>query len=231
MDLPFPNVFYGPFSTWICKISTMDLGNFPFGILGYECRLCILLICWNHEQEIVLNWKRSYNTMCMVDFKSYSCLFCHFDMEPWKVSISVNSIHHTITVRHFKWFSNKFTETFGLINVIPTPKGLKQIMFNCVRKRSILTQVKVTFHIIQCFPQLLAKQEAHACLCISNVPHYKILKLMAKLLGHVNLIGRSELYLNSMSCQKPWSDKNTEKQHPQWLTFANFRTTAGPRLC
>lgn len=36
---------------------------------------------------------------------------------------------------------------------------------------------------------------------------------MAKLLGHVNLIGRSELYLNSMTGQKPWSDKNKEKNN------------------
>lgn len=35
---------------------------------------------------------------------------------------------------------------------------------------------------------------------------------MAKLLGHVNLIGRSEFCLNSMSWQKPWSGKSTEKQ-------------------
>lgn len=47
------------------------------------------------------------------------------------------------------------------------------------------------------------KQAAHACLCVPNSPRYKILELMAKLLGHVNLIGNSELYLNSMTGQHP----------------------------
>lgn len=33
---------------------------------------------------------------------------------------------------------------------------------------------------------------------------------MAKLLAHVNLIGRSELYLNSMTGWEPQSDKKKE---------------------
>lgn len=57
-----------------------------------------------------------------------------------------------------------------------------------------------------------------------------MLKLMAKLLVHVNLIGGSELYLNNMTDQEHRSDENKE-EHPQQLTFANFRSMARPRLC
>lgn len=73
----------------------------------------------------------------------------------------------------------------------------------------------------------IARETRGACLCISNIPRYKILKLMAKLLGHVNLIGRSEFCLNSMSCQKPWSARAQKNNHNS-TTFANFRSTGDP---
>lgn len=73
-----------------------------------------------------------------------------------------------------------------------------------------------------------ARKTRDACLCISNIPHYKILRLMAKLLGHVNLIGRSEFCLSSTSCQKNLEVAREEKNSHDWLTLANFRTTVGP---
>lgn len=57
-----------------------------------------------------------------------------------------------------------------------------------------------------------------------------VLKVMAKLLVHVNLIGGSELYLNNMTDRERRSDENKGKQ-AQRLTFANFRRIVRPRLC
>lgn len=57
-----------------------------------------------------------------------------------------------------------------------------------------------------------------------------VLKVTAKLLVHVNLIGVSELYLNNTTDPQRQSDENKAKQ-AQRLTFANFRRIARPRLC
>lgn len=64
----------------------------------------------------------------------------------------------------------------------------------------------------------------------TNRKYALVLKVMAKLLVHVNLIGGSELYLNNMTDQEHRSDENKENQ-AQRLTFANFRRIVRPRLC
>lgn len=49
-----------------------------------------------------------------------------------------------------------------------------------------------------------------------NSPHYKILKLMSKLLGHVNLIGATKRHLICMTEQYPRTLKwQEEKQQPR----------------
>ena len=79
------------------------------------------------------------------------------------------------------------------------------------------------------------KQAAHARLRVLNPPHYKTFKRMPELLGHVNLIGKSELHLNSMTGRHPgtlkWQELRKKQKQKQTNKTHTHTTGAVTNVC